>query len=137
MNCNRIPNRVGATSVELALTLPIFFLLLFGFYELSRANLIIHTAEAAVYEGARVGILPGATNAEVEDAVNAVLDTIAINGATVSVTPNNLGAPSELVAVSVSINFGDNSALIPKFIGEANTFQRTCELIRELNDDDP
>lgn len=134
MKKKNISNRFGSTTVELALTLPIFFLLLFGFYELSRANLIIHTAEAAAYEGARIGIIPGATSAEVTDAVNAVLDTVAVNNAQVSVTPANLDTDSELVAVTVEINFGDNSSLIPQFIADSTRFERTCELIRELNE---
>ena len=133
---NHFSNRFGSTTVELAFTLPIFFLLLFGFYELSRINLIVHTAEAAAYEGARVGILPGATNAEVVAATENVLDTIAIKNASVTVNPTNLQNLSDTVQVTVDLNFGDNSLLVPKFLTAGHNFTRQCQLIRELQEDD-
>ncbi len=123
--------RKGATSVEFALTAPVLFLLLFGAYELSRANLIRHTAEAAAYEGARVGIVPGATSAEIETAANNVLATIGMKNATVSVEPSNLQTETDTVAVTVRVSFADNSLLASQFVGSA-PFVRTCELFREF-----
>ena len=128
----RNQSRRGASTVEFALTAPILFLLLFGGYELSRANMLMHTCEAAAYEGARVGIVPGATSDEVEDAVNQILATVGVKNASVDVEPSDLNSESEFIAVSVQFSFQDNSLLAPAFMG-SEPFLRTCELIREID----
>ena len=46
-------HRHGVAAVEFALTVPFLFLFIFATYELGRANMIMHTTEAAAYEGAR------------------------------------------------------------------------------------
>ena len=60
----RAARRRGATTVELALTLPILFLLVFGAIEFSRAHMLQHTTEIAATEAARQAIVPGATAEE-------------------------------------------------------------------------
>ena len=123
-------NRKGATAVEFALTLPILFLFLFAGYELSRANMIMHTCEAAAYEGARVGIVPGATPAKVRAAASQVLATVGVQNATISTDPRVIEAETETIAVTVQVNFADNTALKPLFMG-IGTFVRTCTMERE------
>ena len=59
--------RTGATTVEFAITVPILFSLLFTAFEFSRMNVIRQTAVNAAYEGARRGIVPGASETDVED----------------------------------------------------------------------
>jgi Flp pilus assembly protein TadG len=128
---NRNRNRRGAATVEFAITAPILFLLLFGGFELSRANMLMHTCEAAAYEGARVGIIPGATSQEVSDAVTRILATVGVNNASVQVQPDNLQTESQSVAVTVQFTFQENSLLVPDFMG-TEPFVRTCELLREI-----
>lgn len=130
MNQKPLTDRTGATAVEMALTLPVLMLLLFGAYEISRANMIMHGCEAAAYEGARVGIVPGATVAEVTDAVNGVLATIGISNANVTTTPANLATDSETVLVAIEVSFADNFLLAPVFVGSA-PIVRACEMTRE------
>ena len=130
MNRKRHTDRTGAAAVEMALTLPLLLLLLFGAYEISRANMIMHGCEAAAYEGARVGIVPGATVAEVNDAVNEVLATIGIANANVATTPVNLDTDTETVQVTIEVSFADNFLLAPVFVGSA-PFVRACEMTRE------
>ena len=126
--------RRGATTVEFALTVPILFLLLFGGYELSRANMLMHTCEAAAYEGARVGIVPGSLAQDVENTTNRVLATVGVNNATVTINPANLETPSEIISVTVQFSFQDNSVLASNFMSN-EPFVRTCELLREVDDD--
>ena len=123
-------NRKGATAVEFALTLPILFLFLFAGYELSRANMIMHTCEAAAYEGARVGIIPGATPAKIQAAADQVLATVGVQNATISTDPTVIESETETIAVTVQVNFADNTALKPLFMG-IGTFVRTCTMQRE------
>ena len=126
-------SRRGVAAVEFALTVPILFLLLFGGYELSRANMLMHTCEAAAYEVARVGIVPGATAQEVQDATEQILGTVGITNATINITPGNLTTASETIAVTVQFTFQDNSALAATFMG-SEPYVRTCELLREFDE---
>lgn len=131
---NRIQNkksrRRGVTAVEMALTLPILFLFLFATYELGRANMMMHTVEAACYEGCRVGIIPGALTDESEDAAQAVLATAGIRNADIRITPTNLSTDSETVSVEISFRFKDNSIIAPLFMGD-RAISRICEMTRE------
>ena len=62
-------DRTGALTIEVALCLPLLILLLFGCYEICRTSMILHATQSAAYEGARVGIVPGATPDKIEVAV--------------------------------------------------------------------
>ena len=123
--------RKGATAVEFALTLPVLMLMLFATYELTRVNMMLHTAEAAAYEGARLGIVPGATNAECEDAAQAMLATAGIKNAEVTINPSDLTSNSETVSITVSLSYHDNTLMFPVFMGRDARITKTCELVRE------
>ena len=114
----------------MALTLPILFLFLFATYELGRANMMMHTVEAACYEGCRVGIIPGALTDESESAALAVLATAGIRKADVRITPSSLATDSEKVSVEISFRFKDNSLMAPLFMGD-RAITRICEMTRE------
>ncbi|XZE22546.1 TadE family protein [Pirellulaceae bacterium SH449] len=123
-------NRQGATAVEFAMTAPIAFLLLFGALELGHANMVYHSAEAAAYEGARKGIVPGATAAECISQTDDMLRLCRVRGATVTVTPNNL-TPADLnVTVRVEVPYRDNSIVVPFFTRNL-VINRECKLSRE------
>lgn len=124
------PQRVGAAAVEFALTAPLLFLLLFGSLELSHANMVFNVAEAAAYEGAREGIIPGATVAECQASAQRLLDIARIRGAQIQVTPANLAINSDDVQVQVSIPYQQNTIVAPFFTRNLN-IQRACTLSRE------
>lgn len=123
--------RRGALAVEFSLTLIVLFTFIFGAIELGLANMMYHTAESAVYEGARVAMLPGATAAEAEVAVRDVLSTARINVADFQIEPANLDQDTDTVRVTVSFNFSDNITLMPRFMDQG-PIVRSCELSREL-----
>lgn len=122
--------RRGATAVELSLTLPILFLFVFATYELGRANMMMHTVEAAAYEGARVGIIPGANAEETEQAARDILATAGIREAEVTITPGDLSGNSDTISVEISFRFADNSLMAPLFMGD-RAISRICEMNRE------
>ena len=109
--------RRGATAVEFALTAPILFLLFFGAYEFSRANMIRHTVDIAAYEGSRRGIIPGATANAVSDRVNEVLAPVGMTGAIVDVTPDPIDRASRQVTVNVRVPLTGNGWILPRFVG--------------------
>ena len=121
----------GAVAVEFAICVPLLFTLLFGCYEMSRANLMKHAAESAAYEGARIGIIPGATEAEIREACDFVMTSVGVQTFTID-TRNTVSDAdnSEFVTVEIQIPFQENFQLGTFFI-EDPTFLGTCTLRRE------
>jgi Flp pilus assembly protein TadG len=127
---SEIASRRGAVAVELALALPLLFFFIFGAYEFGRANMLRHTAEAAAYEGARVGIVPGASAAEVEASVKRLCSTVGIRNLTVDVEPKVLDRTNGTVSVTVTVPLQSNMLIAPAFLKNAE-FRRNCKLLRE------
>jgi len=121
----------GAVTVEVALCLPILLAILFGSYELARANMMFHSTESAAYEGARVGIIPGATPESVREAVGSVLRSVGVGEFEVDITPEVITNQTEEIEVGVTVPFRENLAL-PSFFIQDPTFRGTCTLRREL-----
>lgn len=117
----------------MAVTLPVLFLFFFSQFELVRLNNIRNSVYLAAYEGAREGLVPGATVSDVEGKVNSILSSVgAING-TISVTPADLSTPSERVSVTVTVPLDDNAWTIP-IIAAGKVLSATVELTREVDD---
>jgi len=102
---NTKQKRCGAVAVEFALVLPLLLLCLFAFYEISFASMIKHTTQSAAYEGARAGIIPGATQQEIEDQVAFVLNSIGVTEFTVNVEQNLIIDSVSKVRVTVNVPF--------------------------------
>ena len=102
-------------TVEFALVCPIFVLLVFGMIEFSRVSIIRHAVDNAAYEGARVGIIPGANVTDVATAAQRHLDAVGLSGATINVTPNPLNDLADDVTVQVIVPVGSNSWGVPEF----------------------
>ncbi|MCU0718910.1 MAG: pilus assembly protein [Pirellula sp.] len=122
--------RSGATTVEFAMVAPVAFLLLFGALELGHANMVFHSAEAAAYEGARKGIIPGATAAECIAEANDMLQLCRVRGATVTVNPATLSPNDANVTVRVQVPYRSNSIVVP-FFTRSLVINRECKLSRE------
>ena len=123
--------RDGAVTVEMALCLPVLFLLLFGCLEMAGANMLRHATESAAYEGARIGILPGATDAGVQQAVDHILTTIGAEGSTVEILPQVRTPETESIQVNVSVPYSTNALIAPFFMSDDLTFRASCTLRRE------
>ena len=65
--CSR-KKRLGATTVEMAVVLPVFLAILFGFIEISRLSFAVNTTTVALIKATRELSLPNAT---AEDGKNA------------------------------------------------------------------
>jgi Flp pilus assembly protein TadG len=126
-DCRR---RRGATAVEFAITAPILFLLFFGALEFSRANMLKHTVNQAAYEGARAGMVPGATEDKVTDATDAIMNAASAFHYTVDVDPSTITQDTEEVTVRVDASMDENSWLGALFFS-GQTFSGSCTLKRE------
>lgn len=123
--------RTGSLTVEFALTLPVLLMILFAAYELGRANMLRNTAEAAAYEGARRGIVPGSDADDVRESVAFVLSTSGIRDADVRISPTVINLSTETVSVEIDVPMSGNT-LIPTVFTRGMTFRGQCELNREL-----
>ena len=123
-------NRRGVTAVEFAMTAPILFLLLYAALELGHANMTFNAVEAACYEGARNGIVPGARAADCQAAAERILAISKIRGASVSVVPPSLSTSTSSVQVRISLPYA-GTAIMPATFTRLLTIDRQCELVRE------
>lgn len=125
--------RRGTTVVEFAVTLPLVLLLFFGSIEFSRVNLLRHSAAQAAYEGARRGIVPGATAAEVRGVAQAIMDSAFASSCTIDVVPATILPTTTEVTVNVSLPLANNSWVVPTFF-VGKTLTKSFTLQREAND---
>jgi Flp pilus assembly protein TadG len=118
--------RAAAVVTEFAICAPLLFFFFFAALEFSRVNMIRQSVENAVYEGARRGIVPGATAANCRTSAQAVLNGISANGATITVTPSTIVKDTPEVTVAVSVPVNNNSWVTPLFFaGRTITSQMT------------
>lgn len=123
-------SRCGAASVEFALCAPVFFVMIFGGIEFSRANVLMHTVESAAIQGARRGIVPGATAQQCRDEAERILKIARVKFYTISISPGTFTDDTESVAVTINVPIASNGYVTPKyFIGK--TLSRTRSLNRE------
>lgn len=101
--------RRGAYTVEFALCCSVFFLIVFTGIEFSRFMFARHSVDQAAYEGARVGILPGATSDQIRAAANKVLGATGVRNATITITPSVITEATETINVKISSRYSDNS----------------------------
>lgn len=82
----RLSNRrQGNAIVELALGLPLLVLLTFGAIEVTNLNYLQQCAADVSYQGALMGMRAGLQTTQVESKMNELLDTLGIEGGTVSI----------------------------------------------------
>lgn len=123
--------RRGVTAVEMALTLPILFLLVFGAIEFSRAHMLQHTTEIAATEAARQAIVPGATADDCRNTCMAELGVLGIVDAEVDVDPSVILDDTSQVTVTVNIPVNAvNQMVLPTWFYE-NTMRKSVTMQRE------
>lgn len=123
-------HRRGATAVEFAITAPVVFLFFFAAFEFCRVAMIRHTADNAVYEAARLAIVPGGTAAEATAEAERVLATVGATDFAITVTPNVIEKSTPEVTVRIRVPLDQNSFVPVKyFAGE--TVERELTMRRE------
>lgn len=117
--------RTGAAAVEFAVVAPLLFLFFFAAFEFCRVAMIRHTADNAVYEAARTGIIPGATAEEAEQTAIQIMSSLGVNNVIVDVVPSTIERDTPEVTVSIEVPFDGNS-FVP------NQFVAGQKIVREL-----
>ena len=125
-------NRRGAATVEVAITAPILLLIVFGGIECSRANMMRNAAEVAAIEGARVGIVPGATAQKCKDRALEELAILKVVDGDVQVSPAVITNTTTEVTVVVTIPLSKNSLPLSQFV-VGKTLIQSIKLTREID----
>lgn len=107
--------RRGATTVEFALTAPVFFLFLLAAFEFGWLNVIRHTADNAAYEAARTSMVPGATAAEARSKATDLLGVVGARGAVINISPSTLTPDTKEVTVDIAVPLNRNGLIVPRF----------------------
>ena len=124
--------RRGTVTVEMALVLPIFTMLVFGIIEFGRGFMIMQLVTNAAREGCRRGIIDGSTNADVTNYIQTFMQTsgnVATSATTVTITvtpaAGNPANPTsslatcssrDLVTVKVDIPFSAVQLITAKYL---------------------
>ncbi len=123
--------RTGAVSVEMAITAPILFLVLFASLEFCGMNNLRHTVDNAAYEGARRGIVPGATAAAVRQEALANMASIGAQNVRVTVAPDPILQETDQITVNVFVPVSGNGWLAPIYFRGTNELVGRCTMNRE------
>jgi len=92
--------------------------------------MIRHSVEHALYEGAREGIIPGATAADVQNRARSVLRTVGLGRGNVEVTPSVLTKFALDLSVRIQLQL-DQNLFAPTFFFRGRTLDRTLLMQRE------
>ncbi len=124
------PKRRGAATVEFALTGSVLFFVVFLAIEFSRINTIHNTAGIAAYQGARRGLVPGASAEQAEAEAQKWLSDVGLKDATVTITPDPITDLTPDVTVEVAVPLKSNAWITPMFRSDM-VIRSECKLLRE------
>ncbi len=123
-------DRRGATMVEFAVTAPIVFLFFFAAFEFCRVAMIRHTADNAVYEAARIAIIPGGTAADARTEAERVLGTIGVTNYNIQIRPAQIQRDTPEITVQVDVPLDQNSFVPNQFVA-GRSIRRELTMRRE------
>lgn len=98
--------RRGAALVEMAVVLPVFMMVILGIVEFGRAMMVSQLVTSAAREGARIGVVDGNANSDIESYVENFLSEAA-------------GVSSEYITTTVTITPGPGSTTSGNEVGNA------------------
>ena len=96
----------GATTVEMAIVLPVFLAILFGFIEISRLSFAVNTTEVALIKATRELSLPNSTAESGKSAAKGYLTRLGYSeeNITVTVTPATLTENTPEVTMEIQLS---------------------------------
>lgn len=130
MSPSRRSVRHGAVTVEFALVAPILFMLIFGIIEFARLNMLRNSIENAAYEGARRGIIPGATADDAIAEAKLILNAVFVKNPQIVVSPAVILAATADITVTVNVPLSE-AAWVFYFSPRNSVMTRSITLIRE------
>lgn len=124
--------RQGTATVELALCLPLIVLVAMGAIEGASLIFLKQNLTQSAYEGAKLAILPGTTNADVARATQQVLVGRTLDNARVETNPVNIASArrGDLIIVRV-VAPSDSNSLFPFGIFSTRNVAGTAVMAKE------
>lgn len=133
-NLRRRPNwRKGSVAVEFAMIAPIFFVIVFASIEFARVHMIQSAVENACFEGARRGIVPGATADICKTRAETLLNLAKVSNHVVTVTPAVFDATTQEVTVSASIPLSAQNGFGLSGFFQDKTMNKSITLPMQVN----
>jgi Flp pilus assembly protein TadG len=122
MLLRRVPSRArgrrGATLVEFAVVVPIFFTIVFGLCDIGRGFMVKSLLANAARAGCRTGTLPNKANSDITSSVTAALTGQGIRGSQTTVAVNgdssadaSAAQSGDQITVTVSVSVSNISWL--------------------------
>lgn len=129
----RLPVRRGTAVVEFALIAPLFLLLLFGIFEFGRVVMVQQLLTNAAREGARMAVIEGANDGNIETDIESRLAGSSVPSANCTVHPTIVDATNgDRKRVTVSVPFNQVSWLsVPMLPMTPETLQAECVMRME------
>jgi len=117
MSINRRRKKLGAATVEVAICLPIFLVIIFGVIECCDLIFLRQGVLQAAYEGARVSIVPKSKTENVVEQVERILVQRGIRASAIRIVPTDFENASfgTEVMVEVEAEPGANGQLMRLF----------------------
>lgn len=123
--------RRGLSTVEMAITLPILFLVTLAAIEYGWMFLKAQEIANAARQGARVGATPDATAGDVTDAVGAVMASADLSGYSTAISPGVGIDSGETLTVTVSVPYAEVSLLGTPFIPTPESLSASTSMAKE------
>jgi Flp pilus assembly protein TadG len=123
-------SRRAAVTVETAVVFPVVVLFFFAQFEIVRLNNIRNSVYMAAYDGARAGIVPGATAGDATNAAQYILNSVSAINSTITVSPSTITDTTEDITVTVSVPLDDNAWTTPLY-APGKVLTATVKLKRE------
>ena len=125
------PHRArGAAVVEFAVVCPALLAILFGIIEFGWVFMLRQTVQNAAREGARVAVLQTATDQQINDRINVILQSAGITSQSVSLTHAD-GETSCDESVQISVPYADLSLMGGCFNEWISTLEGQCTMRKE------
>lgn len=126
-------DRRGVAATEFAVCLPVLLLLVLGMIETCSMIFVKQSLAIAAYEGAHVGIKANATVGEIRTTCEAILRDRRVQGATITVTPNNLNAipVGDYIEVRVTAP-SDRNGVLPVRFFRGRTLDASAVVMKEI-----
>lgn len=106
---------LGAAAVEFAVVAPLLVMLTFGMIEISRIVMVKQLLINASREGARLAVLPAATDQQVMNQIQSDLAAGMINNGVIVLSPESLSSAPAGTPITVSIHVNSNAvSWLPK-----------------------
>jgi TadE-like protein len=121
--------RRGTAIVEMAIVLPLLILLLLGIIEFGYMMYVQHNLVNAAAQGARTGILPGATVSLMIERTRETLDESGFSGLDVEIDASMAEAPDTAVNATVKVPYA-NASIFGGFLPESFTLGSSCTMYR-------